>query len=505
MTKTLIGLDYTGTACVKITKGSYDPVTTPDSDISKFLYSSKWAADCKIADLFRGVLPTGSGYYPSSGAWKYFIAYGHPRPAGDGSEVYPNIIQRGYFERLIYDYPLHIIKSYDANGYDITTRVWEAVLGSSYSNTYLWQTANASYNNVGWCNAGAYYGVFAANSYVRVTTTQTSITSMQDLTSSSLITLAVFNLPGDQAAVDNGVERAPVGGQPQILINPSTLKVSKPGFDVNTATGTQVAFDSANVPSKIIAANDIAVPSGTSYYDTGFALTLETLVDCHFYDSAEIYFPRSIAKGAIPVVYRKNGTRIEFVNSGSACRARFMVYASGSTDQTTGVNDVLKQFTDGSGNNVVQFLRPGASASPSYSDIVIDSRWPVVKIVKEGYFDVPRGPAETDISYNSSGMFTFIKWCTVHGGGSLGTSNATRWEWSKFVRPPEFTLYAIDNGPFSVGGNTTICRYNDSNARFYSYRGMPKYVRYSSSNPTNVYDSAEMLGIRYFVFGVAIP
>lgn len=502
MTKTLIGLDYTGTACVKITKGSYDPVTTPDGDIAKFLYSSKWAVDCKIAALFRGV-PQGGGYYPSPANWTYYVSYGHPPPSGNTTIEF-NIIQKSHFPDLLYDYPLHIVKSYDANGYDITTRVWEAGLGSSYSTTYLWQTGNGSPNNVGWVNPGSTFGVLAAsNAWTTVTATQTAVASATDLTGSSQITMAVFNLPGDETAIQNGDERAPIAGQPQILINSSTLKVSKPGFDVNTATGTQVAFDSANMPGKIIAANDVYVPSGTSYYETGLNLSLETLIDCHFYDSSVIYYPRSIAKGAIPVVYRKNGSRIEFVNSGNPCRARFMVYASGATDRTYGQNDVLRQFTDSSGNNVVQFLRPGASSNPSFSDIIIDSRWPVVKIVKQGYFGVPVGPAETTISYDANGMFVFVRWCTVHSGGSTG-SGVNLWQWSKFVRPPEFTLWAVDNGGVNVGGNTTIARYDNTSVTFSSYRGMPKYQRYTSSTPTTVYDSAPIVGIRYYVFGVAI-
>ncbi|OLP44654.1 hypothetical protein [Rhizobium oryziradicis] len=503
MTKTLIGLDYTGTACVKITKGSYDPVTTPDGEVSKFLYSSKWAADCKIAALFRG-LPQGAGYYPSPQNWNYYISYGHPPSAGETTVEF-NIIQKSYFPDLLYDYPLHIIKSYDANGYDITNRVWSFVLNAGYAQTYVWQTANGSSNNVGWVSPGSTFGVLAAGgAWTTVTATQTAIASNMDFSGSSQISMAVFNLPGDDAGIQNGEDRPPVAGQPQIIINSSTLKVSKPGFDVTTASGTQVAFDSANMPSKIIAANDIYIPSGTSYYETGYYLSLETLVDCHFYDSSVIYYPRSIAKGAIPVVYRKNGTTIEFVNSGAPCRARFMIYASGKTDQTYGQNDVLRQFTDGSGNNVVQFLRPGCGPNPSFSDIVIDSRWPVVKIVKQGYFNVPDGTAESTISYDANGMFVFVRWCTLHGGGSNG-NGVNRWTWSKFVRPPEFTLWAVDNGAFNVGGNTTICRYDNSSATFYSYRGLPKYQTYTSSTPTTAYDTAPIIGIRYYVFGVAMP
>lgn len=505
MTKTLIGLDHTGTACVKITKGSYDPVTTPDGDIAKFLYSSKWAADFKIAALFRG-LSEDAGYYPSEANWTYAVPQNKVVNTNETYYDQPTVIKKGYFSGLIYDYPLHLRKQYDANGFDITNRIWSFSL-SGYNTTYVWQAANASPNNVGWLNAGAQVRMATNSSgYITFQPSQTFTTNKAYSPYNSRISMPVFNLSGDDTAIQNGDERAPIAGQAQILINSTTLKVSKPGFDVYSASGTQVAFDSANMPGKIIAANDIEIPAGTSYYNVGYDLSIEVFIECHFYRGSEIYYPANPnVKETFYVGFRKNGTYIEFSNTGDACRARFLVFASGATDQTYGSNDVLRQFTDGNGNNVVQFLRPGAGANPSFSDIVIDSRWPVVKIIKNGYFSINDGAAQTTINYDASGMFCFVLWNTVHGPATLNGGQSYQWNWDKFVRPPEFNAWAINNGGINIGGNSSIARYNNTSVTFYTYRSIPKYIRYPTSTPVNVNDVATMLGVRYYVLGVAIP
>lgn len=85
MTKTLIGLDYTGTACIKITKASFDPATTLDAEISKFYYSSKWAADCKVNAIRTGATGTSPrGYYPSASSWTWWSS-------GNGDGGYQDI------------------------------------------------------------------------------------------------------------------------------------------------------------------------------------------------------------------------------------------------------------------------------------------------------------------------------------------------------------------------------------------------------------------------------
>lgn len=498
MTKTLIGLDYTGTACVKITKGSYDPVTTPDGDISKFLYSSKWAADLKISALFKGI-SGASGDYGT-----YTIPYSGDQTYNSVSS-YP-LLKKSYFSGLVYDYPLHFRKAYDADGFDITNRLWQFSL-SGYSTTYVWQIANSSPAQVGWLNPGAQLRMLnsSTNSYTLYQPSESFVTTAYKGDTTD-VTLSVFNLPGDGTAIQNGDERAPIAGQAQILINSSTLKVSKPGFDVYSATGTQVAFDSANMPGKIIAAADIDVPAGTSYYNVGYPLTQETLIECHFYRGSTIYYPANPnSKETLYVGFRKAGNQIEFKNTGDACRARFLVFASTTNNQTSGTNNVLQQFTDSSGNNVVQFLRPGASSSPTFSDIILDSRWPVVKIIANGYFDMGNGPVQTTINYDASGMFPYVLWNTVHEAGTLNSGQSYQWNWSKFVRPPEFNAWAIDLGGINIGGNSSIARYDNSSCTFYTYRGIPKYVRYPTSTAVNVNDVAAIAGIRYYILGVAIP
>ncbi|MGV2106668.1 hypothetical protein ACQZ4X_11440 [Agrobacterium vitis] len=498
MTKTLIGLDYTGTACIKITKGAFDPATTSDAEISKFYYSSKWAADCKVNAIRTGATGTSPrGYYPSASSWTWWSS-------GNGDGGYQDIYKKSYFTGLIYDLPLYDRKRVDANGFYTHMQMLEMYFGTN-DRTQVWKLGDGGAYLMGWAVANATYtftGYFGAT----VKPAESSIWL------SGTDKLVVWQLPGDETAIQNGTPQAAVSGQPQIIISSTDLRVSKPGFDVNTATGSQLAFSSSQIPAKVIAAADIAVPKGTTYFDCGMALPTDTIIECHFYASGQpIYFPCHPNNGPFGATFRANGNTVEFSNPNGACRARVIVFAEAPASATSGANNVLRQF-DQNGQQVVQFLRPGAGASPGFGDIVIDSRWPALQIVKEGYLSITTGNQANTISYDASGMFTFIKWCTVHGsgtveGGSLSINT------TKFVRTPRLGKYRTYNdswGSPSFTGDTSYVQYTDTGATFYTFRGNPLYVAYYNQSgggvrTETVNDPAVIIGLRYYVFGVALP
>src|SRR5690606_18864813 len=118
-------------------------------------------------------------------------------------------------------------------------------------------------------------------------------------------------------------------------------------------------------------------PPGASFHDIGITIPPNAVADVHFYQGGTIYYPAEptgleVKFGA---EYWFEGSLIRFNNQFVACRARFIIYANGTQGGTSGNNDVIKQFTAG-GQDVVQILRPGAGANPTFADIVIDSRWP---------------------------------------------------------------------------------------------------------------------------------
>jgi|GEM_PF-3414435 len=190
----------------------------------------------------------------------------------------------------------------------------------------------------------------------------------------------------------------------------------------------------------------------------------------------------------------------------SACRARFIIYANSTEAPTSGDNDVLRQFNDGS-QDVFQILRPGAADPPNFSDIVIDSRWPCIQILAEGYIPVGTGELTHTINFDGTGCFPMVKYMTVHGAGSGGNPVAS---WTKRVRPPVMNVCAnFKSGWFgNVGGDATYCALTANQAVFHTFRGNPIERWYADAeawdkNQVSVsYDTNPILGIRYYILGI---
>ncbi|WP_429126221.1 hypothetical protein [Ensifer sp. 4252] len=166
--------------------------------------------------------------------------------------------------------------------------------------------------------------------------------------------LIVWNLPGNNVAPDDVPVLTP-NGTKTIKITSTEMKIAKPGYNVDTATAQQMAFDASKMPVKVIAAADIALPAGVSYFNTGVPLP-DTVLDVHFYDSAAIMYPSNPQVLDFGAEYWFDGTDIGF-NATKAMRARFMLYLEDTSAPTGGSNKPLRTFTEG-GVDVVQLLRP---------------------------------------------------------------------------------------------------------------------------------------------------
>lgn len=325
--------------------------------------------------------------------------------------------------------------------------------------------------------------------------------------------LTVWNLPGDETALLSPPQ-APVPGQMTVQINSGQCRVSKAGYDVRTASRTQLVFDSVNRPLKVIYAADIAVPSGTTSLDMtpylrGIAVTGTLLADISAYQGGTLYFPTSPAtfNTNFGIQYIVSGVTVTLNNPYGACRARIVVFASDNSAQTAGSNRVWRQFNDGA-QDVVQFLRPGASATPSLADVIIDSRWPTLRILAQGTFGLSGGNgAQYSIPFNSNGLFPIVKYMTIHGGGTNTQFSGT---FSKRVRTPftKLIYYNNDAGTVITSGDSTYCQVTSSEARFFSFIGNPIAYTSTSSNVSpgytigTTYDANPPYGIRYYILGI---
>ena len=226
------------------------------------------------------------------------------------------------------------------------------------------------------------------------------------------------------------------------------------------------------------------------------------VADVHFYSGSSIYYPANPVDQTFGCDYYFSGTNIVFTNRNDATRARFMIYAEDLSAPTSGTNKVLRQFTEG-GVDVVQFLRPGSDDPPSFSDIIIDTRYPGTQILAEGYISVGTGQLTHEVNL-PSGFFPMVKYMTVHGAGSKATFDQD--SYTARSRIP-FVKRLVMQSNYNTG-DSTYCLLTSAKATFYTFKGnMVDYYREQDGNHTfhADYDSSPIVGIRYFIFGIPTP
>lgn len=504
MTRTFIGIDSTGAGAIKIMQNDLDdPRTTPDSQVAKFRFNSKWAAQIRYEGYATASLLGGAGneqFIPSGSDESNFQQYSTQFT----SESQDNFFRNSYFPNLDYTMP-----AYDVQWFSGGTVV-NGKVNVSYSG---WESRAGRYRSsgayvTGWLESASISGYGFSMSHG-------AAISMSQSTPSQSFRLLTWNLPADsQSLINQG--GTPVPGQMQVQITEDFCRVSKPGYDVRTASRSQKAFDSSSRPAKVVAAADINVPSGNSSYTIstlrGITVSGNLIADVIFYQGSTVYFPTNplSTETEYGANYSFSGTTINFSNPYGACRARFVVYAQDDGSATSGSNKVFRQFNDGV-EDVVQFLRPGAAATPRLADILIDSRWPCLQIIRQGYIGIGGGAQENAVSFTSAGLFPFIKYWTVHSGGDIGLGSSTA---SKLVRVP-FTNFGYIDPPSSgkqyyTGGDSSYCRLTTNEARFYTFVGNPirRYLKEKDTSPgytiEEEYSDVPIIGIRYYIFGIPV-
>ncbi|SEH51329.1 hypothetical protein SAMN05216228_100210 [Rhizobium tibeticum] len=502
-----VGVDYQDAGCVKIMKdAAYDPVNTPDSERYKFLYNSKYQTMRPAGRDTQPYLGAAEVFTPGGSNVNTFAKY-HRSFVGNNGQLF---YRSSFFTSLEYSVPLYEVKQKDqANTLYYAARVTRAFIGFNNRSAY-WTTP--AYMEVGWLSE------FTSTSFATNFSMTQGLASLFDtsLFAQSCKEVVVWNLPGNSVAIANP-PLAPVAGQVQVQITSDFCRASKPGYDARTATPSQLYFDSSARSAKVIAAADIALPSGTTVYplgNLGAGAVGNLFADVIVYQGSTVYYPTNplSSETEYGADYYFSGANLVLSNPYGAARARFIVYAQDDSSPVGGGNYVWREFNDGT-RDVVQFLRPGASNPPRLADVMVDSRWPMVQLIAEGYINVTAqadGAREWAIPIDTTGLFPFVKYMTVHGGGGGVNLGGFTGNLSSRVRPP-YTLFGYvdptETGKqYYTGGGSTYCRLTAGEARFYTFRGLParRYLSGGSSisNLVNEGDSTPIIGIRYYILGI---
>lgn len=509
MVRTMIGVDSNGVGCIKIMKSDSDnPRTTPDSARAKFLYNSKFDVQPSIWGFrnFQYAGGSGTNYVPA-GSNSSNYDYVWEGSSGSGTNIY--YVRAKYFGGLRYNMPLFDVKG-------VRTSVWPTIRYKQNSVYRKWSGKyyhdnGGYYATLGeavepWCeNLSSGIGEYGTLNYgFRAQTANTNDGDPYNYSSTRRWTYCIWNFPGDAGPITDAKPLADTAGKRSVRITSTSLKIAKPGYDAATATGTELAFDSSLNGVKIIAAADIALPYGYSQYDTGITLPSNVIADVYFYKGTTPFYPANPDDLTYGADYYFEGSSIKFENYTSAGRARFMIYAADNSAPTSGSNKVLRQFTE-NGVDVVQFVRPGSANPPSFADIAIDTRWPAVQLLDEGYFAVTNIMAPKEIIVpNSAGMFLMVKYMTVHGAHPAEYDGFDRAVRVPFVKT--FVLNYNGSGAENSCGDCTYCKIESGKVTFYTYRGRPGDY-YQDLDHGSVNMRADPVpypvnGIRYYILGI---
>lgn len=105
----MIGLDYEGVPCIKITKGDIDPGEEPDSNVGSFLYNSKWPANLRLAGMDFMPRKSSDTLEPSGSNVSTCTKRTYPGSFNRADVWFRN----SHFQALAYDLPLAEIKYKD--------------------------------------------------------------------------------------------------------------------------------------------------------------------------------------------------------------------------------------------------------------------------------------------------------------------------------------------------------------------------------------------------------
>lgn len=186
----------------------------------------------------------------------------------------------------------------------------------------------------------------------------------------------------------------PVSGQEVLRIDTGSsavmARLSRPGFDVYDPNPNNFIFHEDQNPAKLIGVGSIEVAAGTTVsVETVLPPSLTTYVDCVLSADGTVFakpMPAPVSASQsdnYELWSRATATGVDFINTGNKkIWVRYMIFSDDGVGRTTGGENVLT--TD---NGYFQIKVPGSSdASPSFADILLDSRLPVPLLVAEGYF-----------------------------------------------------------------------------------------------------------------------
>lgn len=298
-----------------------------------------------------------------------------------------------------------------------------------------------------------------------------------------------------------------------LRMNQSEIIMSRPGYSVNGSTGIgQRIFDSTQSPTLCVMSGDSPTINSGAFVDipvpNGYELSENTIVEMIVKNTgADMYIPARMSYGSTGSansrqLYRVFPKYIRLWNeSTQAIIVRYIVFDADTRPNTTGGNQMMSTNNDGT-DDYVRIKKPFTSDTTTQpNDIILDTRLPMVQIVKEGFIPLASfttGAAEDQhalgrrafqVNFTNDGFLPFVKYTLVFNDYILPPINAQKFGTSTA-------------GPSS--NQSCLCRLGNDYAKFWVNDG--NWSRIASAYPhDDINDMPNPIGIRYYVFAIARP
>ncbi len=313
---------------------------------------------------------------------------------------------------------------------------------------------------------------------------------------------------------------APVDGQLVLELTNKVARMAYPGHDVNETSHEAFIFSESRIPAKIIGAGEVTVGAGgNAKVFTKRATTPETYMDWMIRRTADAfwcnppYMPPTLFSSdgqGISIDYEVEADGVRIYNTGNAdVVVRYMICADDASGPTSGGAKVLHDGNDGT-QDFIQIKRPGSSdTNPNLNEIILDTRYPYVPIVQEGWVAAEEftegsdnrsfGAYRKTVNFINTGYMPFVKIMTRWSNGQ------TRSPINKQLRVSGVSgsEAAILNG--QAAGDCTFCVVGDNFLRLYQSNGEPVRLelKQETFGPGIVKRwGPSLVGVRYYVFAI---
>lgn len=312
---------------------------------------------------------------------------------------------------------------------------------------------------------------------------------------------ALWDLPANNYPIPTP-SKEPISGQEVIRISNQMAVIARRGYTVEGSSGRERILDSTrNPPLCILSGETPTIPAGGSHFvpgPPGVKMTDSMICDFVVSLNDEPYTMPMCSRSLFSVdedyqlTYAITEGGITFYNEGRNNRIKliYLVFGTDLSQPTTGGNFARRTI----GNNI-QLKKSGSSdTDPSLNDILLDTRFPSLQVLAEGYIpiaDFNENPDDSyyglkakTINFNGTGMFVFPKVCTV---------------FPDYIRNPYYCLVKRSyTGDWRVSNQSTISRLQANSLKIHTAKGNP--TEWGSSNWD--YSMPDPLGVRYYILGV---